>query len=206
MQPSSYTDLLTVCSAKWLRPGPAPWPSGSSFSPAPAPFGAEFLAPPPASELGSWPRPCMTSRNPLLMGLTIPPGWVGVKSGLQLWGLCDRGRASVWKAGARSHDCTGPQLFAVPRPLGTSPGAGRERSTARGGAGSGRAHVPELSEQRLQVPSVPDARSPRIRVWSRWLWEGRRGLGRAGLSRKALGHPGGAAGRRARPASAPNLA
>lgn len=35
------------------------------------------MAPPTGLELGSWPRPCKTSRNPLPVGLVIPPGWVG---------------------------------------------------------------------------------------------------------------------------------
>lgn len=71
---------------------------------------------------------------------------------------------SQFGGGGCSHGSAGPQLLAALRPPGPSAGAGRERGAARGGARSGRAHVPGLSEQRREVVALPSARSSRVWV------------------------------------------
>lgn len=116
----------------------------------------------------------------MLVGPALPPGPVGAEPGLQLRGPERREVNLRPETGVRGHDGARPRLLAAPQPSGPSAGAGRERGVARGGAGSGRARVPELLEQRREVGALPDAGSPRVCV----LWVG----GAAGV--RALGATG----------------
>lgn len=201
-----YSSQLRVCV-------PAPPPDGPGVL-RPRPLTVQgFLRPRLQASLGSWPHPCV-----------VPSGILGwrdslfrrARSGQSPACSCEDRSGGRWRpcsgAGIRGHDSVGPRLLAAPRPPGPSVGVGPERGVALGGAGNGRARVPGLSEQRLEVRALPDARPPRVRALpgAKPLAVGGAAAASAGeaLTREAggSGQPCGAAGLGARPALAPNLA